>query len=249
MFELINVTKKFSNEPNDALHNISLSIETGKITVLLGKSGSGKTTLLKMLNQTLLPSMGEIYLNNTNMKTLDPIAIRRSIGYVFQQNSLIPYWTIEDNVATVLRLVGTPRKQRIQRAHALLTCMQLAPEVYAKRYPHQLSGGQQQRVNIARALANDPHCLLMDESFSALDTSTRLSLKDEIVRLKALFNKTIIFVTHNIQEAFALADRIVVMEAGRIVQHGSPSELYHNPCAPLASQLTAQQRIENESLW
>ncbi len=225
MIELINVTKAYSNETGPVLENVSLKIGDGEILVLFGPSGSGKSTLLNLLNGSIHPSNGEIYLNQQNIKQINPIELRRSMGYVFQQNCLMPHWNIEENVATVLRLIGMPKNQRLKRAHELLGLVQLDPQIYAQRFPAQLSGGQQQRVNVARALANDPQYILMDEPFSALDSVNRVNLQEEILRLKKQLNKTIIFVTHDNAEAYRLADRLVILKKGKIAKIGTSQEI------------------------
>lgn len=225
MLSLKNVSKFYATTQNYALKNISLTIIDGEILVLLGASGSGKSTLLALLNGLIQPSSGSIYLNQQDIIQLDPIDWRRSMGFVFQHNCLMPHWTVEENVATVLRLRGISRAKRLKRAHELLSFVQLEPSIYAQRFPDQLSGGQQQRVNIARALANDPQYILMDEPFTALDPSIRVSLQEEVLRLKKELNKTIVFVTHDMNEAFYLADRVVFLCEGAIAKIGNVDEM------------------------
>lgn len=241
MLQLLNVSKTYAGEDRPIIQNIAFSIPDGETIVLLGSSGAGKSTLLGMLNGVITPSHGTIYLDQQDISTLDAVALRRSIGCVFQHSCLMPHWTVEDNIATVLRLAGVSKAIRIRRAHELLDFIQLDPKLYAKRWPSQLSGGQQQRVNVARALANDPQYLLMDEPFSALDAVTRLSLQSEVLRLKQQLQKTIVFVTHDLSEAFYLADRLVVMQAGQVVQIGTVQELNARPCPALAQLLLARQ--------
>lgn len=237
MLELFNVSKTYDGGKSFVVKDVSLTIQDGETVVLLGTSGSGKSTLLGMLNRLIEPSSGTIYMDQKAIALLDPVALRRSIGCVFQDSCLLPHWTIEDNVATVLRLIGMERPERLQRAHALLDQVKLAPQIFAKRFPCQLSGGQQQRVNVARALANHPNYLLMDEPFSALDVITRLSLQQDILQLKKHLKKTIIFVTHDIAEAFMLADKLVIMQAGTIDQVGSPAEVFAAPATPFVANL------------
>lgn len=237
MIELINLSKSFDSGNSYVVDNISLHIETGETLVLLGSSGCGKTTTLKMINRLIEPSSGIIKVDDSNIMTADPVNLRRTMGYVFQQVGLFPHMTIEENISIVLRLQGKTKSIRVKRAHALLELINLSPQEYAKRFPEELSGGQQQRVGVARALAADPAYLLMDEPFGALDAITRNELQDELLRLKEDLKKTIIFVTHDIAEAVKLADRIAVMHAGHIEQVGTATEITQNPATEFVAQL------------
>ena len=252
MIALEQVRKSFDGGVTYAVDGISLTVTEGETLVLLGSSGCGKTTTLKMINRLVEPSAGRITVDGRNIVEQDLIALRRSIGYVFQGIGLLPHLSVAENVGIVLRLTGIPRKQRRQRAHELLQLVDLDPGVYGDQYPAQLSGGQQQRVGVARALAADPRYLLMDEPFGAVDALTRDSLQQELLALKARLRKTIIFVTHDIFEALILADRIAVMHAGRIEQVGAPSEILSRPATDFVRDLfgkPAQQlkRFEGQS--
>src|SRR5690606_11291574 len=194
-------------------------------------------TLLKMINRLVEPTAGTIYINGQDSRSVSAIELRRHIGYVIQQVGLFPHQTVAENIATVPRILGWDRRRIEERVDSLLALMQLPPEQFRHRRPRQLSGGQQQRVGIARALAADPPILLMDEPFGALDTITRKVLQDELLRIQSQVKKTIIFVTHDVEEALKLADRIVVMKDGRIEQSGTPIELLHRPATPFVRRL------------
>ena len=208
MISLKHVSKTFDDGQHFAINNVSLDIHDGETLVLLGSSGCGKTTLLKLTNRLLDLTGGTIEVDGKDIAGRDPIALRRSIGYVFQGIGLFPHMTVEENVAMVLRLIGWSYQKRRERAHELLRIIGLDPETYAGRFPEELSGGQQQRVGVGRALAANPAYLLMDEPFGALDALTRDSLQQELLTLKLKLNKTIVFVTHDIFEALTLGDRI-----------------------------------------
>jgi osmoprotectant transport system ATP-binding protein len=239
MIELKDVSKSFDRGRTRAVDNVSLKVVTGETMVLLGTSGCGKTTTLKMINRLLEPDSGTIEMDGLNVLELDPVGLRRSIGYVFQGIGLFPHMTVGENVAIVLRVLGKDKKERQKRAFELLALVDLDPEQFAHRWPQELSGGQQQRVGVARALAADPEYLLMDEPFGALDTITRDGLQREILRLKRELQKTIVFVTHDIIEALTLADRIAVMHAGKIEQVGTKTEIFHKPASDYVRSLFA----------
>jgi osmoprotectant transport system ATP-binding protein len=206
--------------------------------VLIGSSGCGKTTLLKLMNGLEQTTSGSILIKGKDIKSYDNIELRRSFfGYVFQKTGLFPHMTVRDNINIVLKIAKKPAEFREKRIHELLNFMGLDPSTYLDRYPHQLSGGEQQRVGVARALATDSECLLMDEPFGALDALTRLSLQDEILRLKHDLKKTIVFVTHDIAEAFKLADRIAVLQHGKIEQLGTKEDLIQAPKTPFVEQM------------
>lgn len=236
MISLQQVCKSYQQR-YDALAPLSLEIASGELLVLLGSSGSGKSTLLKLINRLLEPDSGEILLHGKRLQEYDPVALRRSIGYVFQGIGLLPHLSIIDNVATVPRLRGDDPAQATRQVRALLADVNLDPDTYAKRMPDELSGGQQQRVGVARALATGADLLLMDEPFGALDAITRDELQSMLLELHQRLHKTIVFVTHDIFEAVRLADRIVVMHRGRIEQIGSASELIRQPASEFVELL------------
>ncbi|MFE4515808.1 ABC transporter ATP-binding protein [Kitasatospora sp. NPDC056783] len=212
-----------------AVEGLDLEVPTGRITVLVGPSGCGKTTLLRMVNRMVEPTSGRVLLDDTDVAELEPAKLRRGIGYVIQQAGLFPHRKVIDNIATVPYLLGWDRKKARTRAAELLELVGLAPET-AKRYPFQLSGGQQQRVGVARALAADPPVLLMDEPFSAVDPVVRAGLQEELLRLQSELHKTVLFVTHDIEEAVRLGDQVVVLrEHGRIAQLADPHTLLTTP--------------------
>ncbi|GAA1448183.1 ABC transporter ATP-binding protein [Nocardiopsis tropica] len=212
-----------------AVDDLDLTVETGQTTVFVGPSGSGKTTSLRMINRMVEPTGGAVLIDGDDIRGRDPAELRRSIGYVIQQAGLFPHRTVRDNIATVPLLLGWNRSRARARADELMELVGLEPS-QAGRYPHQLSGGQQQRVGVARALAADPPILLMDEPFSAVDPVVRASLQDELLRLQADLHKTIVFVTHDIDEAVRLGDRIAVFRpGGRLAQYDTPENLLASP--------------------
>jgi len=212
-----------------AVDSLRLTIEEGECVVFVGPSGCGKTTTLKLANLLLRPTSGRIMIGGQDIAARDPIALRRSIGYVIQDIGLLPHMTVIENVGLVPRLMGWPRARILARARSLLDLVGLPPAEFAAKRPHQLSGGQRQRVGVARALAADPPVILMDEPFGALDPITRAQLQDEFLRLRTSVRKTILFITHDIDEAIRLGDRIAVMQAGRIVQVAPPAEVLRRP--------------------
>lgn len=246
MIRLSNIYKSYENNDSYIIKNISLEIQHGETFGLLGSSGSGKTTLLKMMNRLIEPSKGLIEINNKDIRQYKPETLRHSIGYVFQQIGLFPHMTVEKNIAIVLQLMHRPLKERLARAHELLDLTGLDPSIYAKRFPNELSGGQSQRVGVARALAADPDILLMDEPFGALDAITRNGLQETMLDLKKQMHKTIVFVTHDIIEAFRLADRIAVMHQGCLQQVGTKSEILHHPESDFVRHLIASSTLKQE---
>jgi len=228
VIEFRSVTKRFG-DGTLAVEDFSLTLPAHRTTVLVGSSGCGKTTLLRMINRMVEPSGGDVEIDGESVLGKDPVALRRSIGYVMQNSGLMPHFTVLDNVATVLRLIGTPKRAAHERARSLLETVGLDGAL-ADRYPSQLSGGQQQRVGVARGLAADPNILLMDEPFGAVDPIVRADLQREMIRLQRDLDKTVVFVTHDIDEAFLLGDQVVILDTGaRVVQVGSPSEIIENP--------------------
>lgn len=211
------------------LKNINLTIEDGELFVLVGPSGSGKTTLLRMLNQLTVPTAGDVYLDDRKIKTYDVRQLRLHMGYVLQDSCLFPNLTVADNVTIQLEQQGVGKQQRRKRAAELLTEVDLDPDQYADRYPHELSGGQQQRVALIRALATAPKLVLMDESFSALDPVLRQKAQELVLKLHQTYRPTVVFVTHDMQEALRMGHRIAVLHQGELQQVGTPSEILRHP--------------------
>ncbi|HVS98275.1 MAG TPA: ATP-binding cassette domain-containing protein [Puia sp.] len=241
MIEVNNITKTFGR--HKAVDHISFAVRDGETVVFLGTSGSGKTTLLKMINRLLEPDSGEVLIDGRNILDQRPEDLRRRIGYVFQNNGLFPHYTIGQNIATVPRLLGWDKARIAGRVTALMEELHLPPDEYRGAWPHELSGGQQQRVGIARALAADPPVLLMDEPFGALDPITRARVRKDFKSLPALRSKTIVLVTHDVQEAFDLADRIFLMDNGKVIQEGTPDQLLFHPSSAYVSSFLEEQRF------
>jgi osmoprotectant transport system ATP-binding protein len=241
MIEFRSVSKRFP-DGTVAVEDFSLVIPSRKTTVLVGSSGSGKTTLLRMINRMVEPTSGVIEIDGESILERDPVKLRRSIGYVMQNSGLLPHFKVIDNVATVPRLNGVPRKLAREQALSLLDTVGLDRSV-ADRYPSQLSGGQQQRVGVARGLAANPNILLMDEPFGAVDPIVRAELQQETIRLQRDLDKTVVFVTHDIDEAFLLGDQVVILEQGaRIAQIGSPSEITEDPASDFVASFIGVDR-------
>ncbi len=237
MILLRGVTKRFDGQDAPAVDDVTLEVLGGETLVLLGSSGSGKTTTLKMINRLIEPTAGTITIDGVDVRTFDPPALRRSIGYVFQRIGLFPHLTLAANVEAPLQLLRWRAHRRRDRVRELLDLVGLPPDEYADRLPDELSGGQRQRVAVARALAGDPEYLLMDEPFGALDAVTRDAMQQELLSLKRRLRKTIVFVTHDILEAMILADRIAVMHEGRLLQVGEGRELVRSPAGPFVEDL------------
>ena len=249
MIVLQSLSKSFDNGATFAVRDLSFEIAEGETLVLLGSSGCGKTTTLKMINRLIEPTGGKIEVDGRNVMEQDPVALRRSIGYVFQGIGLFPHMTVEENVSVVLRLLGRPKDEQGERARELLELVQLDPSEFLKRFPGELSGGQKQRVGVARALAADPAYLLMDEPFGALDALTRDSLQQEVLRLKEELHKTIVFVTHDIFEALTLADRIAVMHEGRLEQLATKEEIMGEPATEFVRGLLEKPANQMKAFW
>jgi osmoprotectant transport system ATP-binding protein len=241
--EFVNVTKSYPGAATPAVNDVSFTVREGAICMLLGTSGSGKTTLLRMVNRLIDPTSGEIRIDGTPTTAQDPITLRRGIGYVIQQVGLFPHLSIEDNVRVVPSILGEKKAETAARVDELLRLVGLEPEEYRRRYPRQLSGGQQQRVGLARALAADPSVLLMDEPFGALDAITRARLQDELLRIQLGVKKTILFVSHDVEEALKLGDQIVVMSEGTLVQQGTPIELLARPANDFVRRLVGGESV------
>ncbi len=223
------VSLQFSGASRPAVDNCSCEVEPGQLVVILGPSGCGKTTLLKMVNRLYEPTAGKIYLDGMDIRQMEVTELRKQIGYVIQQSGLFPHMTVAQNIAVVPNLLGWSQTKIRPRVDELMTLIKLPPEEYRDRYPSQLSGGQQQRVGLARALAGDPNVMLMDEPFGAIDAITRTSLQDEILRLQRQLKKTILFVSHDVEEALRLADRILIMQSGNIIQYDTPFNILTRP--------------------
>jgi osmoprotectant transport system ATP-binding protein len=230
MIEITDLTKSYGDFT--AVDGVSLSVPAGQLTVLLGPSGSGKTTLLRMVNRMIEPSSGTVRVDGEDVSAMRPETLRRSMGYVIQNTGLFPNMTIRRNVATVPRLLGWERRRTDERVDEMLTLVGLDPDVYASKWPSQLSGGEAQRVGVARALAADPPILLMDEPFGAVDPLTRERLQGEMKNLQAKLKKTTLFVTHDIEEAVLLADRIALLRDGRLQQYSTPEAMWREPANP-----------------
>jgi len=226
MIEFKNVSKTFAGQ--QAVSHLDLHVKTGAFSVLIGTSGSGKSTTLKMINRLIEHDEGAIYFAGEDIRQLPVLELRRRMGYAIQSIGLFPHWTVAQNIATVLQLQKWSRSQRDARVDELMALLGLDVSL-RERFPHQLSGGQQQRVGVARALAADPEVLLMDEPFGALDPVTRAALQQEMVRIHRLLGRTIVLVTHDIDEALQLADHLVLMDKGKVVQQGTPLALLTAP--------------------
>ncbi|CAL4859955.1 ATP-binding cassette domain-containing protein [Microbacterium sp. MM2322] len=239
--EFRSVTKRFGDGA-PAVDDVSLEMPARKTTVLVGSSGCGKTTLLRMINRLIEPTSGDIVIDGESIRSRDAVQLRRSIGYVLQNAGLLPHYTVADNIGTVPVLTGQTRAAARRRALELMEVVGL-DTAFADRYPAQLSGGQQQRVGVARALAADPNILLMDEPFGAVDPIVRKELQAEVIRLQRELDKTIVFVTHDIDEAFLLGDQVVILQKGaRIAQRGTPSEIIEAPADEFVASFIGTDR-------
>ncbi|SDO10152.1 osmoprotectant transport system ATP-binding protein [Psychrobacillus sp. OK028] len=240
-----NIRKVFP-DGTEALRDVSLTIPKEQLVVIIGPSGCGKTTLLKMINRLEIPTTGEVFVGDKAISTIDPVELRKTIGYVIQRIGLFPHMTIEKNAALVPNLKGWTKDKTTARIHELMIMVGLQPDQFLPKYPLELSGGQQQRIGVVRALAANPDIILMDEPFSALDPISREQLQDEIKYLQEKIKKTIVFVTHDIDEALKIADMIVVMKDGRIEQVGTPTELIENPFNDFVKNFIGIERINRK---
>ena len=241
MLKIENVSKIYKGGKK-AVKNISLDIKKGEFICFIGPSGCGKTTTMKMINRLIEPSEGKILINGENIMEKDPVELRRQIGYVIQQIGLFPHMTILENITLVPKLLKWNEQKKKERALELLQLVDMGPE-YLERYPYELSGGQQQRIGVLRALASNPPLILMDEPFGALDPITRDALQEEFKNLQRTLDKTIVFVTHDMDEAIKLADRIVILKAGEIVQVGTPDEILRNPANEFVEEFIGKDRL------
>ena len=242
MVRLENV-KKVYNETT-IIENLDLEVAKGQFVVLIGPSGCGKTTTLKMINRLIEPTAGSIYVDGEAITAVDPVTLRRKIGYVIQQIGLFPHMTIAQNIEVVPRLLKWPAAARRERTRELLRLVDMDAEGYLDRYPSELSGGQQQRIGVLRALAVEPPLILMDEPFGALDPLTRETLQDEVKKIQRKLDKTVIFVTHDMDEALKMADLIVVMKDGKILQAAAPEELLTNPANDFVAEFIGKHRLK-----
>jgi osmoprotectant transport system ATP-binding protein len=229
MITLDRLTKSFGGSAQSAVDGLSLTINTGEICVLIGPSGCGKTTTMRMINRMVEPDSGRIEVGGRDVTKIDAVELRRSIGYVIQQVGLFPHMTIGENVATVPKMLGWDSARITKRVDELLALVHMDPSIYRNRFPRELSGGQKQRIGVARALAADPPVMLMDEPFGAIDPITRARLQDEFLRILRELGKTIVFVTHDIDEAIRMGSRIAILRSGKVVQYDTPERILSHP--------------------
>ena len=241
MIKVENITKRFKNRT--VLKSISFQIEKGEFVSIIGPSGCGKTTLLKMINRLIKPTSGKIYINGENIYDKDPITLRRNMGYVIQQNGLFPHMTIKDNIEIIPKLEKKNSDEIYKRTIELMNMVDLNPDEYLNRYPSEFSGGAQQRIGVARAFANDTDIVLMDEPFSALDPITRADLQNELLNLQSKLNKTIVFVTHDMDEALKLSNKICLMKDGEIIQFDEPEKILKEPENEYVESFVGKNRI------
>lgn len=241
MIQFRDVTKDFKG--NVVLSDISMEIKDKELTVLIGPSGCGKTTTLKMINRLIQPSKGNIFIDGKNIEEMDKVQLRRNMGYVIQQGGLFPHMTVRQNIEIIERLEKKDPQAIVDNTVRLMKMVDLNPEAFLDRYPTELSGGQRQRIGVIRALANDPDIVLLDEPFSALDPVTRSSLQDELIELQAKVGKTIVFVTHDMDEAIKIADRICIMKDGHILQYDTPEMILKKPVDEFVSNFVGTNRI------
>ena len=246
--EFRDVTKTFKGASYSAVDHVSVTVNEGEFVTILGSSGCGKTTLLKMINRLYEPDSGSIILFGEDISTVDVVKVRRRIGYVIQQIGLFPHYTVGENIATVPKLLKWDKEKTAARVDELLELVGLKPDEFRDRYPSQLSGGQQQRVGLARALAIDPKIMLMDEPFGAIDSITREKLQSELLDLHRNMGKTILFVTHDIEEAFKLGDRVIIMNEGKIRQFDTPENIIRQPADAFVQSLV-DSALAKERFW
>lgn len=241
MIRFEQISKRFKT--HEVLKNINISIDQGQLVAVIGESGCGKTTLLKMINRLIKPTSGNIFINGKNIESLNEFSLRRQIGYVIQQTGLFPHMTVRENIELIPKLQKNDREKIAQNTQKLMQMVGLDSDTYLDRYPTELSGGQQQRVGVARAFAIDPEIILMDEPFSALDPITRSDLQDELLHLQAKLKKTIVFVTHDMDEAIKIADKICIMRDGQVLQFDTPEDILKNPVDDFVSNFVGKNRI------
>ena len=242
MITLTELTKRYPGAPTPAVDHVTLTVPEGEVCVLIGPSGCGKTTTMRLINKMIEPTSGRIELMGRDVTNMDSVELRRGIGYVIQQVGLFPHLTIAENIATVPRLLGLDDVRISHRVDELLALIALEPSTYRHRFPRDLSGGQKQRVGVARALAADPPVMLMDEPFGAIDPITRLRLQDEFLGIQQRLKKTIVFVTHDLDEAIRMGDRIALLKDGRIVQYDTPEMILAQPANKFVEEFVGQDR-------
>ncbi len=229
MIEIVDLVKHFPSASRPAIDRLTLAIPEGEVCVLIGPSGCGKTTTMRIINRMIEPDSGTVRIGGLNVMDIDQVNLRRRIGYVIQQIGLFPHWSIADNIATVPRLLGWATAKTNARVDELLALVGMDPAIYRGRFPRELSGGQKQRVGVARALAADPPVMLMDEPFGAIDPITRARLQDEFLRILRALKKTIVFVTHDVDEALKMGDRIAILKEGSLIQYDTPEAILVAP--------------------
>ena len=241
--ELRGVSKRYPGQRQAAIEDLGFTVQAGEVCVLVGPSGSGKTTALRLINRMIEPSGGDILLGGESVLSREPHQLRRHIGYVIQQIGLFPHFSVAENVGTVPRLLGWDKRRTAARVKELLELVGLDPDEIGPRYPAQLSGGQRQRIGVARALAADPPLMLMDEPFGAIDPITRARLQDEFKRLQAQVRKTVVFVTHDIDEAIKMGDKIAILrEGGRLAQYDTPAKILIDPADDFVAEFVGADR-------
>lgn len=224
------------------MDRLTLEVRAGETCVFIGPSGCGKTTTMKMINRLIEPTSGRIEVDGRDVSQTDPVQLRRSMGYVIQQIGLFPHLTIAENIATVPRLLGWPLPRIRDRVDDMLTLVGMEPHLYRDRYPRELSGGQRQRVGVARALAGDPPVMLMDEPFGAIDPITRVRLQNEFLKILTSIRKTVVFVTHDVDEAIKMGDRVAILRDGQLVQHGTPGDILARPADQFVEEFVGRDR-------
>ena len=242
MIELEAITKSFAGAARAAVDRLTLTVPAGEVCVLIGPSGCGKTTTMRMINRMIEPDGGRIQVAGRDVMALDAVELRRSVGYVIQHVGLFPHWSIADNVATVPRLLGWDEARIARRVDELMALVGMEPAQYRARFPRELSGGQKQRIGVARALAADPPVMLMDEPFGAIDPITRHRLQDEFLKILQALKKTIVFVTHDIDEALKIGDRIAILRDGALVQYDTPQAILAQPADAFVESFVGADR-------
>jgi osmoprotectant transport system ATP-binding protein len=242
MIEIRGLVKQFSDAAHPAVDHLTLTIAEGEVCVLIGPSGCGKTTTMRIINRLIEPDAGSVLVGGRDVMQTDEVSLRRSIGYVIQQVGLFPHWSIADNIATVPKLLGWDAARIAARVDELLELVGMEPATFRSRFPRELSGGQKQRIGVARALAADPPVMLMDEPFGAIDPITRARLQDEFLRILRGLKKTIVFVTHDIDEAIKMGDRIAILREGRLIQYDTPEGILARPADSFVESFVGTDR-------